>query len=151
MPWFRQPIERRFRPGSGRTVLRTTIRLELELARGDWVEVSDAVIDTGSSICLVSATWARANGFTLPPTSSVLPVRTAGGHVSGRVYERNTDARFVRMPEVPFTLATVFSDSHPPGLPALIGLHNFLHFWRVTFDGTREPAAPAGHMRFETL
>ncbi len=118
---------------------------------GRWIRVPDAILDTGSSVCLFSATWARANGFALPPVSSTLPTRTAGGHVPSRIYERDTNARFARMPEVPFVLATVFSDAHPPGVPALIGLHNFLTFWRVTFDGTREPGAPAGHMRFETV
>lgn len=154
MPWFRHPITRSdVRPDPhvpARVQLRASVRIELERVPGHWVRAPDAVIDTGSAICLFSATWARANGFRLPP-STTLPVRTAGGQVSGRVYEGDTTARFARMPEVPFALATVFSDAHPPGLPALIGLHNILTYWRITFDGTREPGAPAGHMRFETL
>jgi hypothetical protein len=55
------------------------------------------------------------------------------------------------MPERPFSLAVVFSDSHPPHVPPLIGLHNLLNYWRCTFDGSPEPGAVTGNMRFETL
>lgn len=148
MPWFRHPLTRY---GPLQTGLRAQVPIELECSPSRWVLESNAVIDTGSAVCLFSATWARANGLPLPPASRIISLNTAGGRTINRVYDLTVNVRFERMPEVPFSLAVVFSDAHPPGRPALIGLYNFLAYWRVTFDGSYEPAAPAGHMRFETL
>ena len=39
----------------------------------------------------------------------------------------------------------------PPRSQPLVGLHNLLNYWRYTFDGSFEPAAMMGHMRFESL
>jgi hypothetical protein len=155
MPWFRQPIPYELlQPdpsGPVRMVLRAQVPLELERVPGVWVPVRRAVIDTGASLCIFSAAWARANGLLLPPTSSSLTTTTAAGRLSGRVYDLDLNARFRRMPKFPFSLAVVFSEAHPPTVPPLIGLHNLLNYWRFTFDGSPEPTAPMGHMRFEIL
>jgi hypothetical protein len=98
-----------------------------------------------------SAEWARTNRFSLPPVAHSLPIETATGVVSARVYDVELNARFRRMPEHPFSLAVVFSEAHPPTVPPLLGLHNLLNYWRFTFDGTSEPGAEMGFMRFETL
>jgi hypothetical protein len=131
--------------------VRATISLELECSPNRWVIEPNAILDTGASLCVFNAAWARANGFALPSISHVLPTATAAGRLTARVYDVDVNVRFRRMPEVPFSLAVVFSDSHPPTTPPLIGLHNLLNYWRVTFDGTPEPVAFMGHMRFETL
>lgn len=155
MPWFRQPIYRRLRlydpAGPWRLSLRAIVPFELERSPGDWAFVPDAILDTGAGLCVFSAAWARVNGFALPPVSHALPFDTAGGAVSARVYDVDLNARFHRMPECPFPLAVVFSEAHPPDVPPLLGLHNLLNYWRFTFDGTHEPGADAGFMRFETL
>jgi hypothetical protein len=155
MPWFRQPIARSvIQPdpsGPFRMNLRAVIALELERRPGDWMLMPDAILDTGASLCIFSAAWARANGFTLPLAYSALSITTAAGPVRTRVYDVDLNARFRRMPECSFSLAVVFSERHPPNVSPLIGLHNLLNSWRVTFDGAQEPAALMGHMRFETL
>jgi hypothetical protein len=155
MPWFRHPIDHRiFQPdptGPFRVRLKAVVPIELERSPGVWIPVLDAVLDTGASFCTFSAAWARRHQFQLPPTPSVLPTTTAAGPVRARVYDVDLNARFRRMPEHPFSLAVVFSERHPPNVPPLIGLHNLLNYWRVTFDGSPEPAAFMGHMRFETL
>jgi hypothetical protein len=156
MPWFRHPINYRvIHPdpsGPVRMKLRALIPLELERTPGDWVEVPGAILDTGASLCTFSAAWARSHDFLLPARSSALASTTAAGARSGRVYDLDLNARFRRMPEVPFPLAVVFSDAHPPNVPPLIGLHNLLNHWKYTFDGGCEPpVALMGHMRFDTL
>jgi hypothetical protein len=155
MPWFRHPIAYRILhpdpDGPLRMRLRATVPLELERAPGGRVRVRDAVLDTGASLSVFSTAWARENGFSLPTVSSALATITAAGSRRGQVYDLDLNARFARMPEHPFSLAVVFSGTHPPNVPPLIGLHNLLNYWRFTFDGSDEPAAPMGHMRFETL
>ena len=155
MPWFRHPLTwSLIRPdpaGPFRVNLRAAVPSELERRPGDWVPVRRAVLDTGASLCVFSAVWARAVGLELPPASSGLPLRTATGEIVTRVYDFSLNVRFRGLPEQPFPLAVVFSESHPPNVPPLLGLHNLLNFWRFTFDGTPEPAAPLGHMRFEAL
>ena len=120
-------------------------------APGDWVQAPNAILDTGASLSIFSAGWARQHRFTLPAIAHRLPTTTAGGLLRPRVYDVDLNARFRRMPECPFSLAVVFSEAHPPTVPPLIGLHNLLNYWRITFDGTFEPLAMMGHMRFETL
>ncbi len=155
MPWFRHPIHHRIiQPdpnGPLRMFLRAVIPFELERRPGDWMPVPDAVLDTGASLCTFSAAWARASGFQLPRTPAALPLVTAAGPLATRVYDLDLNARVRRMPECPFSLAVVFSDSHPPNVPPLLGLHNLLNYWRITFDGADEPAALMGHMRFDVL
>lgn len=155
MPWFRHPIlSRIIQPdptGPLRMDFRARIPIELERRPGDWMLVPDAILDTGASLCVFSATWARGSGFALPPVAHTLPITTAAGSVPTRVYDLDLNARFRRMPECPFSLAIVFSEAHPPNVPPLVGLHNLLNYWRFTFDGTPEPAAMVGHMKFETL
>ena len=155
MPWFRHPIHHRIiQPdpnGPHRMSLRAVVPIELERTPGIWIPVLDARVDTGASLCTISAAWARRHHFRLPPTSAALPTTTAAGPLATRVYDLDLNARFRRMPECPFSLAVVFSDSHPPNVPPLLGLHNLLNYWRITFDGADEPAALMGHMRFETL
>ena len=68
-----------------------------------------------------------------------------------RVRDADLRVRFARLREHPFELAVLFSDDYPPSAPPLLGLHNLLNYWRFTFDGAFEPAALAGHMRFEIL
>jgi hypothetical protein len=155
MPWFRHPIQQSIiQPdpsGPLRMNLRAIIPFELERQPRDWILVPNAILDTGSSLCIFSATWARANHFRLPLASATLPTTTAAGVIQPVVYDVDLNARFRRMPEYPFSLAVVFSERHPPNLPPLIGLHNLLNYWRFTFDGSPEPVAFMGHMRFETL
>jgi hypothetical protein len=155
MPWFRHPITYRiFQPdpsGPFRMRLQAIIQLELERAPGWWIVVPGARLDTGASLSIFSAAWARQNRFTLPAATHQLPTTTAAGHHPARVYDLDLNARFRRMPEHPFSLAVVFSDAHPPNVPPLVGLHNLLNYWRYAFDGSDEPAAIMGHMRFETL
>jgi hypothetical protein len=155
MPWFRQPIAYSIvHPdpvGPFHMNLRAVVPFEVERQPGDWMLVPEAILDTGASLCTFSAAWARASGFTLPITLTSLPVRTATGTVRTRVYDVDLNVRFRRMPECPFSLGIIFSEAHPPHVPPLIGLHNLLNYWRCTFDGTFEPAAMMGHMRFETL
>ena len=155
MPWFRQPIESRIlQPdphGPFRMRLRAVVPIELQRPSGVWVPVNEAILDTGASLCTFSAAWARTHLFPLPTVSATLPITTAAGHRSARVYDLDLNARFRRMPEYPFSLAVVFSDAHPPNVPPLIGHHNLLNYWRYTFDGSDEPVAITGHMRFETL
>jgi hypothetical protein len=155
MPWFRHPIAwDMIQPdpaGPFRVSLRANIPIELERSPGDWVRVRRAVVDTGASLCVFSAAWARGNGFALPRLAHTLPITTAAGPVPARVYDLDVTARFGIMPERPFSLAVVFSEAHPPNVPPLLGLHNLLNYWRFMFDGTHEPAAMMGHMRFETL
>ena len=55
------------------------------------------------------------------------------------------------MLEHAFSLAVLFSEDYPPTAPPLLGLHNLLNSWRFTIDGTPEPAASMGHVKFETL
>ena len=52
--------------------LRAIIPVELELSPNVWFPVRRAVVDTGSSLCVFSAVWARTNGFALPPVASSL-------------------------------------------------------------------------------
>jgi hypothetical protein len=155
MPWFRHPIDHRIREydpaGPLRMSLRAIIQLQLERRPGKWILVPNAILDTGASLCTFSAAWARSNGFRLPLVSNTIPLLTATGTVPARVYDIDLNARFRRLPECPFSLAVVFSEAHPPTVPPLLGLHNLLNYWRYTFDGTFEPAAMMGHMRFETL
>ena len=155
MAWFRHPIHHRIlQPdpnGPFRMRLRAIVPVELERAPGIWIPVLDATVDTGSSLCTFSTVWARQHSFLLPTVSAALPTTTAAGHRSARVYDLDLNARFRRMPECSFSLAVVFSDAHPPNVPPLIGLHNLLNYWRYTFDGSFEPAAMMGHMRFESL
>jgi hypothetical protein len=155
MPWFRQPIHYGIvQPDSNgplRMRLRAIIPFELERRPGEWVLAPNAVLDTGASLCIFSAAWARAHRIRLPVISSGLPMTTAAGPLRGQVYDLDLNARFARMPERPFSLAVVFSEAHPPTVPPLIGLHNLLNDWRVIFDGADEPPAIMGHMRFETL
>jgi hypothetical protein len=155
MAWFRHPITRHIiQPdptGPLRMSLRAVIPIELERRPGEWVLVPDAVLDTGASLCIFSAEWARRNHFTLPSVSHHLGIATATGLVSARVYDVDLNARFRRTPEFPFSLAVVFSEAHPPNVPPLLGLHNLLNYWRFTFDGMDEPGAETGHMWFETL
>jgi hypothetical protein len=54
------------------------------------------------------------------------------------------------MPEYEFTLAWVIVEDADRAPPPLLGLHNLLDAVRFTFDGTLEPPAFMGHMRFET-
>lgn len=131
--------------------LQAIIPFEFERLPGWWIVVPNAILDTGASLSIFSAAWARSNGFRLPSTSHALPVTTAAGTVRPRVYDLDLNARFRRVPEHPFSLAVVFSDAHPPNVPPLIGLHNLLNYWRYTFDGSVEPVAIMGHMRFELL
>jgi hypothetical protein len=121
--------------------LQARIPIELERSPGDWVPIRRAILDTGASLCVFSAAWARGNGFTLPRLAHTLPITTAAGSVPARVYDLDLNARFRRMPECPFSLAIVFSEAHPPNVPPLVGLHNLLNYWRFTFDGTPEPGA----------
>src|SRR5262249_17488777 len=155
MPWFRHPITWRIRrpdpTGPWRMSLWAWVPIELERGPGDWVFVRRAFLDTGASLCVFSAQWARRDRFTLPPVSHRLDTTTATGPLSARVYDVEVNARFRRMPEFPFSLAVVFSEAHPPDVPPLLGLHNLLNYWRFTFDGTEEPRADMGHMRVETL
>jgi hypothetical protein len=155
MSWFRHPIFHSIiQPdpfGPPRMNLRAVIPLELERRPNDWMLVSNAILDTGASLCVFSAAWARANGFALPPVAHSLPITTVAGSVQARVYDLDLNACFRRMPEFPFSLAVVFSESHPPNVPPLLGLHNLLNYWRITFDGVMEPSAFMDHMRFETL
>jgi hypothetical protein len=155
MPWFRHLIDHRiFQPdptGPFRMRLKAVVPIELERTPGVWIPVLDAILDTGASFCTFSAAWARQHQFQLPPTSSALPVVTAAGRRPARVYDVDLNARFRRMPEYPFSLAVVCSDAHPSNVPPLIGLHNLLNYWRYTFDGSDDPIAITGHMRFETL
>lgn len=154
MPWFRHPIEYRIRhpdpSGPIRMMLRARLPVQLERHPGEWVSVRRAVLDTGANLCVFSAVWAREVGFELPRRASALPTRTAGGAFTARVYDLDLTARFPQLPGVPFPLAVVFSESHPPAAPPLLGLHNLLDSWRYTFNGEPEPAATMGHMRFET-
>jgi hypothetical protein len=155
MPWFRQPVHSRIlQPdpdGPLRMRLRAIVPIELERTPGVWIPVFDAVVDTGSSLCTFSASWARQHQFALPAVSAALPTTTAAGRLPGRVYDLDVNARFRRMPEFPFSLAVVFSEAHPPTIPPLIGLHNLLNYWRFAFDGSPEPVAPMGHVRFDSL
>ena len=155
MPWFRQPIQHRIiQPDPGgplRMRLRAVTPFELERRPGEWVLAPEAILDTGASLCIFSAAWARAHRFQLPPASAGLPTTTAAGLLRSRAYDLDLNARFSWMPEHPFSLAVVFSEAHPPTVPPLIGLHNLLNYWRITFNGSDEPGAIMGHMRFETL
>src|SRR6266542_5909953 len=98
MPWFRQPIHSRIiQPdpnGPLRMRLQAIVPFELERVPGDWVLAPGAVLDTGASLCIFSAAWARANRFRLPPLSSSLPTTTAAGRLPGRVYDLDLNARF---------------------------------------------------------
>ena len=155
MPWFRQPLYHRIiQPdpnGPLRMSLHAIVPLELERRTGDWVLAPNAILDTGASLSVFSAAWARSNGVMLPQTLTSLPTTTASGRLAARVYDVDLNARFRRRPECPFSLAVVFSESHPPTVPPLVGLHNLLNYWRFAFDGTTEPGAFMGHMRFDTL
>lgn len=155
MPWFSHPIDYRIRQyaatGPWRVSLRATIPFLLERFPGDWVLVPDALVDSGASLSIFSAEWARRNGFVLPPRPTFLPIVTATGLTRTRVYDLDLNARFPQLPECTFSLAVVFSEAHPPTVPPLLGLHNLLNTWKYTFDGTPEPAALMGHMRFDTL
>lgn len=154
MPWFRHPITYKIRQpdpdGPFRMLLRAAVPFQLERRPGDWMDVPEVILDTGASVCVFSAAWARGHRFTLPAVSHHLSILTAAGSVPARVYDLDLNARFRRIPEWPFSLAVVFSEAHPPNVPPLIGLHNLLNSWRFTFDGSDEPGALMGHMRFET-
>src|ERR1043166_8982516 len=98
MPWFRQPIPYDLiQPdpsGPIRMALHAYVPMEFELTPRIWTPIRRAVIDSGASLCIFSAQWARANGFRLPTTSSRLPVVTATGTVRTRVYDVDLNARF---------------------------------------------------------
>ena len=155
MPWFRQPISWRIMQpdplGPMRLRLRSCVDIEIERVAGDWITVKDfALVDSGASYTTISADWARAIGLSIPVNSSRLPVVTAAGRFDHIVHDGDIRIRFVRMPEVEFTLGCVFSENYSPSSPLLIGLHNILDHWSFGFHGESDPDAPMGHMRFET-
>lgn len=155
MPWFREPLTYRLRRpdpnGPIRVSIRARIDLEIERQPNLWLNVDRFLVDTGASFTILSTDWARASGFRIPLTFSTMPLLTAGGDRNVRVRDTNLRVRFRRFPEMPFDLAVLFSDDYPPSAPPLLGLHNLLNSWRFSFDGSTEPAALMGHMRFETL
>lgn len=155
MPWFRQPLDHRLRQpdpnGPIRVSIRARIELHIERVPGVWLGVDNFLVDTGASFTILSTEWARAQGFSVPRAVSQMPLMTAGGDRTARVRDADLRVRFARLCEHPFDLAVVFSEAHPPTVPPLLGLHNLLNTWKYTFDGTPEPAALMGHMRFDTL
>ncbi len=181
MPWFRHPIHYRLldpantTPGAARPLfseesavqvllaptalfaapirmsLRAYVPLEVEFAPQQWLSSRRVMIDSGAGLSTFSAEWAREFGIALPPRSCRLQLDTATGRVSVTVYDLDLNVRFPRLRDCPFSLAVVFSEAHPPTTPPLIGLHNLLNYWRFTFDGSFDPAAAMGHMRFDTL
>jgi hypothetical protein len=75
---------------------------------------------------------------------------TANELISEVVRDIDLRIRFARMPEHVFNLAWNLVDTADELTPPLLGLHNLLDAVRFTFDGSLEPAACMGHMRFET-
>jgi predicted aspartyl protease len=155
MPWFRHPLHWRLRQPDPTCPIRVSIRAqiepEIERPSGPWVRVKQALVDTGASFTILSASWANSRGIPVPTPFSRMPLLTAAGNRDVRVRDADLRVGFPRLRDHPFERAVLFSDDYPPTAPPLIGLHNLLTSWRFTFDGAPEPGALMGHLLLETL
>ncbi len=125
--------------------------LWLQNDRGDFAECKRAVIDTGSSYTQISATLARSLNIPFPAENSVLNQTTAAGGRAVRVHDGELRVRFPPLPDHTFRLYCLFVEELPPSVPVLIGLHDTLELFRLTFDGRPAPAAPVGQITLETV
>jgi hypothetical protein len=139
--------------GPLRLLLRAAVDLEIERASGDWLLVTDLfLLDTGASLVTVGADWATAHGLPFSPQVVHFRSRTAAGPVDRLVHDGELRVRFPKLPECEFLLACIFSEGYHAQSPPLLGLHNFLDYWRFTVDGRAQPPdALMGSIRFEFL
>ena len=79
------PLRRRFRPA---------VPAEVQIPGGIYIRIPDFIMDTGSSYTMMSVYRARQLGLTLPTAPVRLPIRTAGGTVTPRVYDGELRVRF---------------------------------------------------------
>ena len=153
--WFRQPLHWRIidpdPTGPARMLIQARINLEIEISPGRWHPLPDVRVDTGASMTIISSSWARSVDLPLPDRSHRLGLTTAGGLRELEVYDLDLRVRFPRAREREFTLACVCrEEGDTRTTPPLLGLHNLIDSWRIIVDGNFEPAAPMGHLRFES-
>lgn len=118
---------------------------------GHFRRLGRCLIDTGCSTTMMSATTARANGIPFPMDDpQELTLYTANGAVRSTVYDGELKLQFDACPGHTFRMFCLFSENHAPAAPILLGLHDLIEVFRVTFDGTRSPGLEMGHLTLAT-
>lgn len=109
------------------------------------------LIDTGCSTTMMSAVEARAAGIPFPMDDpQELTLNTANGTVRSTVYDGELKLQFDACPGHTSRLFCLFSENYTPAAPILLGLHDLIEVFRVTFDGTRSPGSELGCVTFAT-
>ncbi|HYH67169.1 MAG TPA: retropepsin-like aspartic protease [Urbifossiella sp.] len=153
MPRFTHPFTYRLRPadpaGPLRMVMWADVLVELRGADGQWNPIN-CLVDTGASFSVISTDRARGLGLTVPRRTSRIDVQTADCTTAAVVRDGSLDTRFARLREVTFDLLWLFRDDIPPTVEPVLGLHNLIDLFTVTFDGTPRPDTLMGFMEFVT-
>ncbi len=114
-------------------------------------QLGRCILDTGCSTTVMSATGARLLDIPFPTDDpQELTLNTANGAVRSTVYDGELKLQFDACPGHTFRLFCLFSENHMPAAPILLGLHDLIEVFRVTFDGTRSPGSELGRVTFAT-